>query len=56
MHLTSSVSLPESSFHLHSESQISNAVAQRLGQPSLEGACADVQEGAVNITGFQVKL
>ena len=55
-HLTPSLSLPESSFHMPTESQISNAVAERLGQEGLEGACVGVPEDTVNISGFQVKV
>ena len=54
-HLPTSLSHPESSLHLPTESQVDAAVANRLSQLSLDTVHSGARgDGGVNATGFQV--
>ena len=53
-HLPTSLSHPESSLHMPTESQVDAAVANRLSQLSLEAHSGARGDGGVNATGFQV--
>ena len=56
-HLPTSLSHPESSLHLPTESQVDAAVANRLSQLSLDAAHSGARgDGGVNARGFQVSF